>query len=236
MIYLKHKVIPTLIFAVSFLVINSKLAKRTLNYQYEDGIKIPIEETEDSFQIIIIEESLQPYELPFIGWEDVYKDEIKNLAYVFDEIFKDSEESFISVNNRELTESQNEIILNIFKRHKIIYELKYEILNNVDYYDKTYTNRGYRLYYDEDVEGVLLTIAMGERPTGGYSINIRKIKIKESSVTIYVTEKAPFEGEIVTEAITYPIISLRFNTVPHIEEIINSDTDETYPKYKYQEN
>ena len=52
MIYLKHKVIPTLIFAVSFLVINSKLAKRTLNYQYEDGIKIPIEETEDSFQII----------------------------------------------------------------------------------------------------------------------------------------------------------------------------------------
>ena len=77
---------------------------------------------------------------------------------------------------------------------------------------------------------------MGERPTGGYSINIRKIKIKESSVTIYVTEKTPFEGEIVTEAITYPIIKLKFNKVPFNEEIINSDTDETYPQYIYEEN
>ena len=155
---------------------------------------------------------------------------------MLNEIFKDSEELSISVNSRELTEIQNEIILNIFKRHKIIYELKYEILNNIDYYDKTYTNRGYRLYFDKDVKGVVLTIAMGERPTGGYSINIRKIKIKEYSVTIYVTEKAPFEGEIVNEAITYPIIKLKFNTAPSIEEIINSDTDETYPEYKYEKN
>ena len=235
MINLRHKAITSLIFVISFFSINSSKAIRTLKYQYVSGITTLIEEIENGFQIIRVEASLSPFEGPLIGEDAVYKDEIKNLAYVFSEIFQDSEEKSILVNSKDLTERQNEIILNVLKRHKIVYELKYEILNNVNFYDYNYTNRGYKIYYDKDIKSYALTIAMGKRPTGGYSIYIKKIKVKGLFVTIDVLEKSPFEGEIVTEAETYPIIKLKFNAVPTKVEIINIDTQETYPKYKYEE-
>ena len=235
MINLRHKAIVSLIFVISFFSINSSSVIRTLKYKYTSGITTSIEEIENGFQIIRFEETLSPLEGPLIGEEAVYKDEIKNLAYVFSEIFQDSEEKSILVNSEDLTKRQNEIILNILNRHNIVYELKYEILKNVDLYDYNYTNRGYKLYYDKDIKSVALTIAMGKRPTGGYSIYIKKIKVKGDIITIDVTEKTPFEGEIVTEAETYPIIKIKFNSVPIIKEIINSDTQETYRRYKYEE-
>ena len=140
------------------------------------------------------------------------------------------------VNSKDLTERQNEIILNILNRHNIVYELKYEILKNVNLYDYNYTKRGYKIDYDKKTKSYVLTIAMGKRPTGGYSINIKKIKVKSLKVTIYVTEKSPKEGEKVSKAVTYPIVKIRLNAVPSIVEIINSDTQETYPKYKYEGN
>ena len=130
MINFRHKAIASLIFVISFFSINSSSAIRTLKYKYTSGITTIIEEIENGFQIITFEVSLNPFEAPFIGEEAVYKDEIKNLAYVFSEIFQDSEEKSILVNSKNLTERQNEIILNILNRHHIVYELKYEILKN----------------------------------------------------------------------------------------------------------
>ena len=233
---LRYKAITSLIFVISFFSINSSSAIRTLNYQYVSEITIDIKEMENGFRIESFEASLDPFEAPMHVMVSVDKDEIKNLAYVFSEIFQDSKEKSIMVNRKDLTETQNEIILNVLKRYDIIYELKYQILNNVNLYDYNYTNRGYKMYYDKDIQSYVLTIAMGKWPTGGYSIYITKIKLKGFIVTIDVKEKTPFEGEIVTEDETYPIIKIKFNADPIIIEIINSDTQEAYPRYKYEEN
>ena len=65
---------------------------------------------------------------------------------------------------------------------------------------------------------------MGEKPTGGFSINVQKVKIKENSVIIYVTEKVPNPGDIVTEAFTYPSVSIKFNKIFDDIEVLNYET------------
>jgi hypothetical protein len=65
---------------------------------------------------------------------------------------------------------------------------------------------------------------MGKKPTGGFSINVQKVKIKENSVTIYVTEKVPNPGDIVTEAFTYPSVSIKFNKIIDDIEVLNYET------------
>ena len=234
MINLRIKMTAFFIFVISFFSINSISVKRSLYYTYLNGCSNTIEEREDSFILITHTLFINPIASPLISEIKVSKDEEKNLTYVFIEIFKDSEETSITVNSKDLPENINEIILNIFKKHKIIYEFTFTILDNVNYYDKNFTERGYQLEYDK--KGVTLTIAMGERPTGGYSIYIKKIKAQDGIVTIYVTEKSPFEGEIVTEATTYPVVKINFNICPKVKEIINSDTGEVYTRYKYKEN
>ena len=62
---------------------------------------------------------------------------------------------------------------------------------------------------------------MSERSTGGYSINIKKVKMKRDLLTVYVTEKEPLEGEIVTESVTYPIVQMNLNTLLFLRDILN---------------
>ena len=49
-----------------------------------------------------------------------------------------------------------------------------EIINNLNQYDMKCSERGY--FYEIKDEFVIYTIAMGEQPSGGYSINIKKLK------------------------------------------------------------
>ena len=139
MVDIKIKRITPFIFILSFIIINSKEElERILVYDYENGVSNTIRETNNKFQIDIIH-YLDDSWLPMLGNEIINdKDEIKNLLVVFDEIFKDSDEQKIIVKSNELTERQNEIILKILDGHNIIYQLRYEIINNIDYYDKTY--------------------------------------------------------------------------------------------------
>ena len=233
MVDIKIKRITPFIFILSFIIINSKEElERILVYDYENGVSNTIRETDNKFQIDTIH-YLDDSWLPMLGNEIINdKDEIKNLLVVFDEIFKDSDEQKIIVKSNELTEKQNEIILKILDEHNIIYQLRYEIINNIDYYDKTYKQRGYSYKYDK---GDIFTIAMGERPTGGYSISIRKTKIKDLDLIIYVSEKEPGVGEIVTEALTYPVVQIKLNEYPSSIKVINFDTDEVYPRLREEE-
>lgn len=71
---------------------------------------------------------------------------MKYLIELFDEyIFKNTDETIISVDSSELTEEQNENILNFFRNISIIYQLKYEIVNNPDCSNQKYSQRGYEL-------------------------------------------------------------------------------------------
>ena len=218
-----------IIFILSFIVINSEEYKRTLNYEYESGIITPINEKNNGrFEIDIVE--YEDMSLPAFGWTFINDiNDINNLTIIFDEIFKDSDKQKINVKSNELTEKQNENILKILDKYHVVYQLRYEVINNLNNNNKTYEQRGYTYEYDN---GHKFTIAMGEKPTGGYSINIRKTKIKKLDIIIYVSEKEPGKGEIVTQDLTYPITQIKLNTYPSQIQIVNYDTDEVYPRLR----
>lgn len=57
-----------------------------------------------------------------------------------------------------------------------------------------------RVYEEE----LYILVTYGEKPTGGYEVNITDINVTDESVEVSVDYKAPKEGDIVTQVITYP--------------------------------
>ena len=120
------------------------------------------------------------------------------------------------------------MILMILEKNKLISILKYEILNNSGKYNNKYKERGFTYETEDGSDSVIYTIAMGEKPSGGYSIGIKKIKIKGNNVSIYVTEKVPEKNEFVTDAFTYPIVQVKFNHLPSFVQVSNYDTGDIF--------
>ncbi|TZE83137.1 S-layer homology domain-containing protein [Calorimonas adulescens] len=62
---------------------------------------------------------------------------------------------------------------------------------------------GYKAFKDGDT--YYLLAAAGEKPTGGYSISIYGARSAEDgSISVFVTERSPKAGDMVTQVITYP--------------------------------
>ncbi|UNC93405.1 Gmad2 immunoglobulin-like domain-containing protein [Candidatus Contubernalis alkaliaceticus] len=57
-----------------------------------------------------------------------------------------------------------------------------------------------RVYEDE----LYILVTYGEKATGGYEVNITDVNITGESVEVSVDFKAPKEGDMVTQVITYP--------------------------------
>ena len=56
-----------------------------------------------------------------------------------------------------------------------------------------------------ELEGVLyLLVTYGERPTGGYDVEITDIAVQDEQVVVTAEFTEPAEDEIVTQALTYP--------------------------------
>ncbi len=56
-----------------------------------------------------------------------------------------------------------------------------------------------------ELEGVLyLLVTYGERPTGGYDVEITDIAIQDDKVVVTAEFTEPAEDEMVTQALTYP--------------------------------
>jgi hypothetical protein len=70
---------------------------------------------------------------------------------------------------------------------------------------------------------------MGQMPSTGYSIEIKKIKIKGNNTQIIVTEKVPPKDVGEDTVLTYPIVQVKFNHLPSSVEIMNYETGENYP-------
>ena len=70
---------------------------------------------------------------------------------------------------------------------------------------------------------------MGEKPNGGYSIDVAKIEMNEEGVTIYVNENKPEEGAITTSVMTYPVVQIKFNFISNRITIVNNETGEKFP-------
>ena len=108
-----------------------------------------------------------------------------------------------------------------------MFELKYEIIENSNNYDSTYKKRGFS-YSMENDGSIIYTIAMGEKPTGGYFIKIKKVLTRRKDVLIYIYEKSPGENELLTKALTYPITQIKFPSPPTSNKIVNEDTGTIY--------
>ena len=236
----KINIVNFILFIISFLDINSQNSNNNndalvLNFFHENRI-YSLEERNDKFKIITKEVEYckkapcphQIIDLKLIKDEE----DIQILKTLFDVIFLNSDKKEKRVSYGELPEDQMKIILMVLEKNKIIINLKYEILSNSDQYNNKYKDRGYTYEVDEESESAIYTIAMGEKPTGGYSITIKKVKINRDIAVIYVTEKVPGNNEVVTDAFTYPIAQVKFNFVPSFVEVINSDTNVLFPNLK----
>jgi hypothetical protein len=51
---------------------------------------------------------------------------------------------------------------------------------------------------------MVVAVAMGRKPTGGYVIKIQRIETTPSHLRIFVTERTPGPGDLVTQAFTAP--------------------------------
>ena len=197
--------------------------KKILNY-YLDNKIYSIEKNENKFNIIIkhiIYCFKAPCNPPIVGIKSINDEEdCKNLKSLFEQTFKFQSNNEITMTDSSLTDSQKKIILKVLYNNKILSKIEYEIINIKDNYNMKYSTRGY-LYEIENDKSIIYTIALGEKPTGGYSIDIKKVQIRGSSVIVYISERMPGTGEIVTDALTYPIIKIKFNHIPRNIKIIN---------------
>ena len=62
-------------------------------------------------------------------------------------------------------------------------------------------------------EEMVIAIFSGEKPTGGYSIEITKVELDEDEVTIFFEEVSPEPGQPVTEALTQPFHIVKINRI-----------------------
>jgi len=217
---------------ISFFIINSQDSDNNenvlvINYYYKDGKVYSIEEKEGNFKIFtkeVVNCLVEPCIFPILDENPIEDEEdCKILKSLFEEIFKDSDDKEKSVTDGDITEEQMKKILNVLDHNKIITILEYEILESGE--DKKLTKKGY--IYEMEDESAIYTIGMGEK-TVGYSIEIRKIKIKGNNVSIYVVEKEPI-NIMISDFNIYPIVKVKFNHLPSIVEVINYETGEIYP-------
>ena len=133
----------------------------------------------------------------------------------------------VNLTDDDLTSEQIDKLFKVFENNNVAQSLQYKIIKNLGYFDSNYSKRG---FYTEG-NGLNYTIASGQRPSGGYSIEVNKVKIKGTQVTIYVKETKPSGGSITV--ITYPISRVEFNIIPTSVTVVNyDDTNEIFPKIR----
>jgi type III secretory pathway component EscV len=85
--------------------------------------------------------------------------------------------------------------------------------------------KGYSILSQDD-KSVVIMIASGEKPTGGYGIEVKTAEEKDGVVTITVEETSPAEGAIVTTALTYPYAVIKLDTKAIEFIVVNAQEEE----------
>lgn len=89
-------------------------------------------------------------------------------------------------------------------------------------------------YIYEEKDGFFyIVIFSGEKPTGGYGIKVISIEDNEGKTNIMVEETSPKEGDMVTQAITYPYTAIKVTGITPNINIFNKDgSASNYPLLK----
>jgi hypothetical protein len=56
---------------------------------------------------------------------------------------------------------------------------------------------------------IIAAVFLGEKPTGGYGVEISSAEVADSSLTVFVKETSPKPGAILTQAINQPFHIVR---------------------------
>jgi len=94
----------------------------------------------------------------------------------------------------------------------------------------SYTKRGY--LYVETGNRRVLSIAMGEKPTGGYSLSVTNIYKKGNDFYVYVKEQQPNAAESSIALLTHPVISIVLDEKPEKIFVYNVENGEEYYNYE----
>ena len=96
-------------------------------------------------------------------------------------------------------------------------EIEYKVLTEAeqtellsDAVEEIRATGGYKILVDENSKYAI--IALGERLTGGYNIEIDQVKEKDEQILIQYKEIKPKENEMVTQALTYPYVVLKIES------------------------
>lgn len=76
-------------------------------------------------------------------------------------------------------------------------------------YNKNHMTKG--IYSLIDGDYIYVLVAAGERPTGGYSLDVDSItEVTPGTAYIHANLQTPAEGSMVTQALTYPTVMVKF--------------------------
>ena len=133
----------------------------------------------------------------------------KDYKKLFDKLYDDYKKEEFTIYSDELDDKEVLLLNEIVREEDIDYNIDdkeevtdYEIRE--DLYSKE-KEAGYK------VNGNEVAICMGEKNTGGYSIDVNKVYREGSNLFIYITENSPKYDDIVTDALTYPCVYLKFD-------------------------
>lgn len=91
--------------------------------------------------------------------------------------------------------------------------------------DKKTKEKGYGILSRDD-NSVVIFIASGEKPSGGYGIKVKTVEEKDGVITITVEETAPEEGAMVITALTYPYTVVKLDTKVSEFMVFNTEEEE----------
>ena len=100
-------------------------------------------------------------------------------------------------------------------------DITYEINNDASDNNVLFTERGY--FIKQENGNYTIIIMQGEHATGGYSISIKDVSLKEDTLNIVVEETSPGPMDMVTQAFTYPTCEISINILPSKIKITNTD-------------
>ena len=151
-----------------------------------------------------------------------YKNKIDNMETKMGEIVellvKDSEENKNEINNTNNTDSTNiENSQNNNENKTTNYEIVKELPIGINFNKNA---KGAEMAEHDGYYYVI--IKMGEKSTGGYSIEVVNVEINDKNANIYVKENNPDPTSTVTQAFTYPYVVVKFNFKPNVKIIYNN--------------
>ena len=112
-------------------------------------------------------------------------------------------------------------------------QVQYEVVDPNTLKDKAINEWYADSYWRDAVHSVnhvdgyeYVLISAGERPTGGYLVNIIKAQKENDVIVFYAKVTPPPQDALVTQAITYPHILVRFQTKEAVKVKAELDTSE----------